>query len=159
MLILASLLGLNLTSFAFGCGPFIQHDQNRFCRSEFGENLTNSIWFFYNFICIPYSGENQTNIILLFYHSTYIRYTYTSFFECYLSMKVHRLILGFFSVHRIRSTVHRERNRVCFFDSANFKSKGGIGLGFLNLFYLISFLSFLTFIVVCKIHVIHSSTN
>nr|XP_034307982.1 uncharacterized protein LOC105344926 [Crassostrea gigas] len=35
MLLLASLLGLNLTSFAFGCGPFIQHDQNRFCRSEF----------------------------------------------------------------------------------------------------------------------------
>lgn len=109
MLLLASLLGLNLTSFALGCGPFIQHDQNRFCRSDL--------------------GENKTNIILFFYHSTYIRYTYTSFFECYLSMKAHRLILGFFfSVHGIRSTVHRERNRVCFSDSANFKSKGGIGL-------------------------------
>lgn len=77
MLLLASLLGLNLTSFALGCGPFIQHDQNRFCRSDL--------------------GENKTNIILFFYHSTYIRYTYTSFFECYLSMKAHRLILGFFS--------------------------------------------------------------
>lgn len=77
MLLLASLLGLNLTSFALGCGPFIQHDQNRFCRSDL--------------------GENKTNIILFFYHSTYIHYTYTSFFEWYLSMKVHRLILGFFS--------------------------------------------------------------
>lgn len=157
MLILASLLGLNLTSFAFGCGPFIQHDQNRFCRSEFGENLTNIILFFYNFICIPYFGENQANIILLFYHSTYIRYTYTSFFEWYLSMKVHRLILGFFfSVHGIRSTVHRGRNRVCFSDSAYFKSKGGIGL-FCYLFLSIFFLSLLTFIDVCEI--IHRPAN
>lgn len=151
MLILASLLGLNLTSFVFGCGPFIQHDQNRFCRSEFGENQTNIILFFYNFICIPYFGENQANIILLFYHSTYIRYTYTSFFEWYLSMKVHRLILGFFSAFTgfVLQSTQREIESVFLIQlTSNLK----VGQDcFVISFYRIFFLSLLTFIVVCEI--------
>lgn len=155
MLILASLLGLNLTSFAFGCGPFIQHDQNRFCRSEFGENLTNIILFFYNFICIPYFGENQANIILLFYHSTYIRYTYTSFFEWYLSMKVHRLILGFFSAFTgfVLQSTEREMESVFLIQLTSNLDR----IVLLSLFIEFFFLSLLTFIVVCEI--IHRPAN
>lgn len=155
MLILASLLGLNLTSFAFGCGPFIQHDQNRFCRSEFGENLTNIILFFYNFICIPYFGENQANIILLFYHSTYIRYTYTSFFEWYLSMKVHRLILGFFSAFTgfVLQSTEREMESVFLIQLTSNLDR----IVLLSLFIEFFFLSLLTVIVVCEI--IHRPAN
>lgn len=155
MLILASLLGLNLTSFAFGCGPFIQHDQNRFCRSEFGENLTNIILFFYNFICIPYFGENQANIILLFYHSTYIRYTYTSFFEWYISMKVHRLILGFFSAFTgfVLQSTEREMESVFLIQLTSNLDR----IVLLSLFIEFFFLSLLTFIVVCEI--IHRPAN